>query len=98
MRRRSAKAWLLAVGLSLAACGAESGAAAQAEGVVRGVDAASARITIEHGDIPDLMEAMTMTFEVSGPELLEGVAPGDAVSFRVRYADGKFTVTSIEPR
>jgi Cu/Ag efflux protein CusF len=33
-----------------------------------------------------------------GPTLLEGVEVGDEVDFRVRYADGKYTVTDVDPR
>jgi Cu/Ag efflux protein CusF len=82
--------------LGLGACGGGS-EAAKGAGVVRGVDREQARITIEHGDIPGLMQAMTMTFEVSDPGLLEGVEEGQSIGFRVRHADGSYTVTAIDP-
>lgn len=97
MRSRVARCLLLAV-IATAACGGEGDAEKPGTGVVRGIDAANAQITLEHGDIPGLMKAMTMTFEVAAPTLLEGVAVGDEVDFHVRYADGKYTVTEIDPR
>jgi Cu/Ag efflux protein CusF len=67
-------------------------------GVVRGVDGANAMVTLEHGDIPGVMKAMTMTFAVADPSLLQGLEVGGEVDFRVRYADGRYTVTEIESR
>lgn len=88
---------LLAAAIAVTACGGGSDSG-QGSGVVRGIDTANAQITLEHGDIPGLMKAMTMTFEVADPTLLEGVEVGSEVDFRVRYADGKYTVTEIDPR
>lgn len=88
---------LLAAAIAAAACGGGSDSG-QGSGVVRGIDTANAQITLEHGDIPGLMKAMTMTFAVADPQLLEGVEVGNEVDFRVRYADGKYTVTEIDPR
>jgi len=79
------------------ACGG-SATEGSGTGVVRGVDAAHATVTLEHGDIPGVMKAMTMTFEVTDRELLEGVDVGEEVDFHVRYADGKYTVTEIDSR
>lgn len=87
---------VLALGLALAGCGG-SPTEGEASGIVRDVDAAAGRVTIDHDDIPGLMKAMTMTFEVADPELLEGVDPGERVQFRIRYADGTYTVTSLDP-
>ena len=67
-------------------------------GVVRGIDTAKAQITLEHGDVPGLMQAMTMTFDVADPKLLEGIEVGDEVGFSLRYADGSYTVTDLRPR
>jgi Cu/Ag efflux protein CusF len=65
--------------------------------VVRGVDAARGEITIDHGEIPGLMAAMTMSFAVDDPALLEGVAVGTEVDFRVREEGGRYTVTELAP-
>jgi Cu/Ag efflux protein CusF len=91
-------AMVIAAGLLVSACGGPDESAKPAQGVVRGVDRDNTQITIEHGDIPDLMKAMTMTFEVSDAGLLDDIDDGDQIDFRVRYADGVYTVTSINPR
>jgi Cu/Ag efflux protein CusF len=83
---------LLLAMLWLAACGGNG----TGEGVVLEVDPASSRITIDHGEIPGMMKAMTMTFAVAEPSLLEGIEAGDRVDFRLRYADGVYTVIELE--
>jgi Cu/Ag efflux protein CusF len=84
----------LAAALALPACSRQAG-----EGVGRGtvlsVDAAAGLVTIDHGDIPGLMEGMTMTFEVADPALLSGVASGQEVEFRVRHEEGRYVVQEI---
>ena len=86
---------VLALGwLLLSACG---GAPTQGEGqgTVVGVDAAKQQITLDHGEIPGVMGAMTMTFAVSDPKLLEGVAPGARVEFEVEERDGRYVVHAV---
>ena len=81
---------------ALLACG---GGAADApkpgHGVVRGVDAERGEVTIEHGDIPDLMKAMTMPFSVDDPSILAGIAVGDEVDFQVKQDGERYVVTGI---
>jgi Cu/Ag efflux protein CusF len=86
-----------ACGLALLlACG--GGTPGEGHGTVRGVDAARGQVTIEHGDIPGVMKAMTMTFHAESPALLEGLAPGQAVDFHVREeAGGRYVLTRIAP-
>jgi Cu/Ag efflux protein CusF len=94
-------AWLqigLAAGAALAlACGgdAEQG---EGTGVVRALGAGGATVTLEHGDIPGLMRAMTMEFAVAKPELLRGVEVGDSVDFHVVYAEGHHTITELREK
>jgi Cu/Ag efflux protein CusF len=46
-----------------------------------------------------MMGAMTMTFSVRDPKLLEGVAPGAKVEFDVVHeADGEYVVEAIRER
>ena len=66
-----------------------------AQGTVTAVDAAARKITIDHEDIPGLMEAMTMPFEVAPGVVLEGLEPGTAVDFEVSRAAGGYTVTKL---
>lgn len=67
-------------------------------GVVRDVDPSAGRVTIAHGDIPGLMKAMTMTFDVADPAALEGIEAGDRVDFELVYAQGHYTVTGIREK
>ncbi|WP_304308944.1 copper-binding protein [Pseudacidovorax intermedius] len=68
----------------------------QVEGEVRRVDAAQGRITLRHGDIPNLdMGAMTMVFRVRDPALLKDVKAGDKVRFTAQMVDGQLTMMSL---
>ncbi|MHB1092894.1 copper-binding protein [Thiobacillus sp.] len=68
------------------------------DGVVRRVDAASARLTLRHGPIANLdMPAMTMVFRVRPPELMKGLKVGDTVKFHAENINDVLTVTAIRP-
>jgi protein SCO1/2 len=54
-----------------------------ATGTVERVDPAARQVVIAHDDVPELMPAMTMSFDVRDPRVLEGVGPGDRVSFEL---------------
>jgi Cu/Ag efflux protein CusF len=69
-----------------------------AQGVVRGVAPEIKRVVIEHGDIPCLMEAMTMAFEPEDPALLHGLSPGDQVYFTLQKRGDRLTLIAIEKR
>lgn len=68
------------------------------QGFLRGVDAEKGEVVIEHGEIPGLMMAMTMSFEVADRKLLEGLSPGQAVDFRVEHSQGRYRILEIGPR
>jgi Cu/Ag efflux protein CusF len=91
---------VLLLGAGLLAAGACGGGSSEGphmgDGVVQQVDVAQRQVTIKHGDIPGLMSAMTMAFEVDDAALLQGLEPGTEVHFGVKYADGRYVVTSIE--
>jgi Cu/Ag efflux protein CusF len=100
-RRTGVRAAVVVVALVLASAGCGGGAEVQkgsGEGTVVAVDAARGEIALDHGEIPGVMGAMTMSFSVSDPKLLEGVAPGQSVSFDVEHAGGKYLVTGIRPK
>lgn len=64
------------------ATGAPASADAQlTTGVVRKVDRAAGKVTLAHDPRPNGMPAMTMSFKVADPELLEGLEPGQKVAF-----------------
>ena len=76
---------------ALAACSeAEAG---HGEGVVLETHD-DGRIVIEHGDIPGVMKAMTMEFEID-PDLLKGIESGDRVTFAIEADGGRYHVTAI---
>jgi Cu/Ag efflux protein CusF len=81
--------------LALGACSAEKASGHRAEGVVRAVDVAARQVTIDHGEIPGLMGAMTMTFDVADAALLQGIETGSQVRFAVEYQNGTYRVTEL---
>lgn len=93
------KKLLTAVSAALLAAAALAQAALPAvEGEVRKIDTDAKKITLKHGDIPNLeMTGMTMVFRVKDPDLLAKVKPGDKVRFTADKVDGALTVLSIEP-
>jgi Cu(I)/Ag(I) efflux system periplasmic protein CusF len=63
-------------------------------GVVTAIDAESGALTVDHGDIPGLMDAMEMAYSVRPVSLAKGLKKGDTIAFGV---DGK-TYTILEIR
>jgi Cu/Ag efflux protein CusF len=54
------------------------------------------QLTVAHDDIPGLMPAMTMPFDVEDPAELKGVAAGERIRFTLRRIDGRLSVRAIE--
>jgi Cu(I)/Ag(I) efflux system periplasmic protein CusF len=72
-------------------------AASPADGEVRKIDKAQAKITLKHGEIKNLdMPPMTMVFRVRNAALLDAVAVGDKVKFSAAKVDGDYVVTEIK--
>jgi Cu/Ag efflux protein CusF len=67
-----------------------------ARGIVQVVAPEINRIFIEHGDIPGLMEAMSMAFEPEDPKMLNGLAPGDQVRFTLQKKGERLMLVAIE--
>ena len=71
--------------------------AVMAQGEVRKVDKAQAKLTLRHGPIASLdMPGMTMVFRVADPTMLDAVREGDQVRFQAERMNGAITVTAIE--
>jgi Cu(I)/Ag(I) efflux system periplasmic protein CusF len=67
-----------------------------ADGEVRKIDKAQAKITLRHGEIKNLdMPPMTMVFRVKDPAWLDTLAVGDKIRFQVEKIDGQYTVTAV---
>ena len=92
-------AWIGILGIALAlgasACGESPEAGHTGSGIVKDVDLAARKITLDHEDIPGLMKAMTMTFDVSASVPLEELSRGTEVVFRVKEERGVYTVTEV---
>ncbi len=56
------------------------------EGKVIAVAPHTQQLVIDHDDIKGFMDAMTMSFKVDQPALLEAVQPGDRVRFTIGAA------------
>ena len=88
---------LAAICLLLAlACGAPEWEEWEVRGVVRDVVREDGQVVIEHDDIPDLMSAMTMSFDVPDAALLGRMEKGMVVSFTLRRVDRSFHIVAFE--
>jgi protein SCO1/2 len=68
----------------------------QANGVVLQVDTVHDLVTLDHDQIPDLIEGMTFAYPVKSPTLLTDLHPLDSVHFTLKETSpGDFEVESI---
>lgn len=66
------------------------------KGVVKSVDEKNRRLTVEHGDIPGFMAAMTMPYKVGKAEDLKKVNSGDKIQADVVVGDGFVDLENIK--
>jgi Cu/Ag efflux protein CusF len=52
-------------------------------------------ITIKHGEIPDFMPAMTMSYMVAEPKQIESLKPGDKIAADLVVSDSKGRLEKI---
>src|SRR5438067_1724449 len=89
----------LFVVLPLAGCGGggqQKPAMYPIKGRVTAVDPGKPSVKLDHEDVPGLMKAMEMTFDVENAGVLEGIRPGDQVQGQLKVAAGKYTITRLE--
>jgi Cu/Ag efflux protein CusF len=67
-----------------------------AQGVVRVIAPEINRIFIDHGEIPGLMEAMTMAFEPEDPKIVNGLSPGDQMRSTLQRKGERIFLVAIE--
>ncbi|CAN5476639.1 hypothetical protein BH10ACI3_BH10ACI3_08320 [soil metagenome] len=67
-----------------------------AKGTVIKIDLKASTVELKHDDIPGLMPAMQMMFNVRDKTQLDGLKVGDKVDFVLEYKDPTETVTSIK--
>lgn len=95
--RRRGLAMLASVPLLALAPALWAAPSSAVRGEVRRVDAASGRITIKHGPIPELeLPAMTLVYRVQDPALLAQVKPGDTVTFTADRVDDQYVIISLK--
>ena len=68
-------------------------------GVVTHIPDDKKMVYLSHNDIPGIMEAMTMPYQVSSPDLLKEIKEGDSVDFTLTKTSlGDFVVTAIKKK
>ena len=97
VRSRAALACLALLVLCASACDRRS-SVYEAHGVVESVNREYAQVVIAHDDIPGLMPAMTMNFEVPDPALLGRLAPGQEIDFEIEFTGRAYRVVKATPR
>lgn len=76
---------------------ADTGAPAMGMGVVKAVDTAAGKVTLDHGPIESLKwPAMTMAFNAT-PEQLGSIKVGDKVHFEFTQQGGASTISKLTP-
>ncbi len=82
---------------ALVACGSEPEGpkSFEARGVVVDVKADEGQVVIDHEDIPGMMPAMTMSFDVPDASLLEKLEPGQEIDFTVEFDGRSYRVTGF---
>jgi protein SCO1/2 len=83
-----------ACALLAAACGGPD--LYEADGTVTELRPDLGQVVIDHEDIPGLMPAMTMNFDVADPALLAGLAPGDRIHFQLAHEGASYRLVAAE--
>jgi len=83
----------LAAGLGVA-CGG-GGNRYDAHGTVESVGEEYSQVLIAHDDIPGLMPAMTMNFDVPDPAVLAKLAPGQVIDFELEFTGKSYRVVGV---
>jgi len=68
----------------------------QVKGVVQELKPEKNTVVIKHEKIPGYMDAMTMPFEVKDGKELDGLQPGDTVSFRIIVTEKEGWIDQIQ--
>jgi protein SCO1/2 len=66
----------------------------EATGVVEALDPALSQVVIDHDDIPGVMPAMSMSFDVADPRLFDTLAPGQKIAFTLEIRSRSFRVVA----
>lgn len=63
---------------------------------VKKINTSRGRVTLQHGDIPNVMPAMTMAYRIKDMKQLEGLRVGDKIRFVLVKEGDDFVVTHLE--
>lgn len=66
------------------------------KGKVVNVDPKKPAIRLDHEDIPGLMKAMTMDFDVADANILDGIKPDDQVKGELVKDKSGYVITKLE--
>lgn len=69
----------------------------QVKGIIKALKPNGKTAVIAHENIPNYMDAMTMDFDVKDKRELQGVKPGDAISFRLVVTQDDGWIEDIHP-
>lgn len=99
-RRRPSRHLLAAALIAASLCAISCGPSAPARtftltGQVIAIDPVRQELTIAHDDIPDLMPAMTMSFPVAEPSLLQGREPGERITATLEVRDAVGRIVAV---
>jgi len=67
----------------------------QVRGVVESVDPDHLQLHVAHEEIPGFMPAMSMNFDVLGPQVLRDLAPGDEIQFALQRTEASLRIVSV---
>jgi Cu/Ag efflux protein CusF len=100
----------LALSVTLTACGGTKTAEVRtiegptksydSHGTLTKIDSENGRVVLDHEQIGDWMEPMTMPFPVSDPEMLEGLETGKRYAFTVVVGgedNTEYMITKLAP-
>jgi Cu/Ag efflux protein CusF len=65
-------------------------------GIVRVPLPSQSALFVTHEAVPELMEGMTMGFEVADPRLLDGLKAGDPIRFTLRQDGQRLRIVAIQ--
>jgi Cu/Ag efflux protein CusF len=65
-------------------------------GIVRLALPTQSALFVTHEAVPELMEGMTMGFEVADARLLDGLQPGDAIRFTLRQEGQRLRIVAVQ--
>lgn len=95
VRRSAALAVALLVALSAACQRKEAPKRYPLHGQILVVNSAKQELTIKHGDIPNLMPAMTMAYPVASPSLMQGREPGETIAAVLEVDNGVGRIVEV---